>query len=146
MPKNPFYLRKPWNMIIGCVLFAAMFIILSSMFGKWVLIVPPAWIAYVFLNIKIRRYWFLRSKGYFSGSRRRSAWLYEERDGNIIRSLSLPVEKTEPGHYELFFPRDAEWQHLVPDWAKSRRVEIAFRIAEGWKPRDFHLPDDLKAF
>jgi hypothetical protein len=28
----------------------------------------------------------------------------------------------------------------VPSWAWERRSEIAVRIAEGWKSKDFHLP------
>jgi hypothetical protein len=32
----------------------------------------------------------------------------------------------------------------VPGWAHDRREEIALPIAEAWKPKDFHLPNDLK--
>jgi hypothetical protein len=29
-------------------------------------------------------------------------------------------------------------------WAKDPRKEIALRIEEAWKPKDFHLRNDLK--
>jgi len=52
------------------------------------------------------------------------------------------VANTEPGHWELFIPTDSEWRATVPFWARDRRTEIAARIAEGWKLKDFHLPKD----
>jgi len=44
----------------------------------------------------------------------------------------------------LFIPDDAKWRATVPDWAKDRRQEIALRIGEAWKPKDYHLPNELK--
>jgi hypothetical protein len=37
--------------------------------------------------------------------------------------------------------RDLRWW---PEWARDRRKEIALRIGEVWKPKDFHLPNDVK--
>ena len=62
----------------------------------------------------------------------------------IFVALILPVENTEPGHWELFIPDDAKWRATVPDWAKDRHQEIALRIGQAWKPKDFHLPNGLK--
>jgi hypothetical protein len=45
---------------------------------------------------------------------------------------------------KLFIPDDAKWPATVPEWARDRSREIALRIADAWKPTDFHLPYDLK--
>ena len=85
----------------------------------------------------------LNKKGYFSGRRVNEQWVYEEVQGYNVVALILPIANTEPGHWEMFIPTDAEWRTAVPSWAWERRLEIAARIAEGWKPKDFHLPKDL---
>jgi hypothetical protein len=33
---------------------------------------------------------------------------------------------------------------MVPEWARDRRRQIALRIAEHWKAKDFHWPKDLQ--
>jgi|HubBroStandDraft_6_1064221.scaffolds.fasta_scaffold332241_2 hypothetical protein len=70
--------------------------------------------------------------------------VYEERHRHSLVALILPVGNTEPGHWELFIPDDTKWRATVPEWACDRREEIALRIGEAWKPKDFHLPNDLK--
>ena len=86
----------------------------------------------------------LRDRGYFSHWQGPGQWVYEERHGYSLKAFILPIENTEPGHWEMFIPDDAKWRATVPDWARDRRQEIALRIAEAWKPKDFHIPDDLK--
>jgi hypothetical protein len=60
-----------------------------------------------------------------------------------VAALILPVDNTEPGHWEMFIPTDSVWRTTVPSWAWERRLEIATRIAEAWKPKDFHLLNDM---
>ena len=57
--------------------------------------------------------------------------------------LILDLENMEPGHWEMFFPSEKDWRLSAPPWAIERRSEIARRVAEGWRPKDFHLPPDL---
>jgi hypothetical protein len=83
----------------------------------------------------------LRNKGYYAGRQLREHWIYEEVDKFSIAAFLLPVANTEPGHWELFIPDDAKWRTMVPDWAKDRRKQIAVRIAEAWKPKDFHFTE-----
>ena len=72
----------------------------------------------------------LDKKGYFSGRRLNEHWIYEEIQGCDVLALILPV--TRIGHrVELFIPTDSEWRATVPYWARERRTEIAWRIAEG---------------
>ena len=85
----------------------------------------------------------LNKKGYFSGRRLNEHWVYEEMQGRDAVALILPVVRTGHGRVELFIPTDSEWRATVPSWAWERRSEIAARIAEAWKPTDFHLPKDL---
>ena len=84
----------------------------------------------------------LNKKGYFSGRRLKKHWVYEEMQGRDAVALILPVVRTGYGRVELFIPTDSEWRATVPSWAWERRSEIAARIAEAWKPTDFHLPKD----
>jgi hypothetical protein len=85
----------------------------------------------------------LNKKGYFSGRRMNEHWIYEEMQDRKVAALILPIVRTEIGRQELFIPTDAVWRATVPEWARERRSEIAPRIAERWKSRDFHLPNDL---
>jgi hypothetical protein len=85
----------------------------------------------------------LNKKGYFSGRRLHENWIYEEMQDRNVVALILPIVQTEIGRKEIFIPSDSEWRSTVPEWARERRTEIASRIAEGWKPKDFHLPGDL---
>lgn len=139
-----FYNREPWNLIVGFgfVLFLALLILapLVALTSPWVLVLPFLLCAFFFAKAPLVRAVNLRRKGYFGGRRKGDVWVYEERSGRQTLSLSLRVENTEPGHYELFVPNDAEWRASVPPWAQHRRQEIVQRISEEWKPIDVHLP------
>lgn len=136
----PFYNREPWNLVIAVGAFAAGLLAIAVLTTLWLLLVPVALVAFFILKNLLVRTVALRSKGYYAGRRIRDTWVYEEMQGESCVSLTLPVENTEPGHYELFFPTELQWRESVPQWAKNRRVEIANRIAEGWKASDVHLP------
>jgi len=135
--------KLPWNLILGSVLVLAILVGLAQIVGLWLLIALPAWVAYAQLERRLRRRSQLAQRGYFSGRRERDKWVYEELQNGVAVPLVLKVENTEPGHWELFFPNEQEWRQSAPEWAANRRAEIARRISEGWKPRDFHLPGDL---
>jgi hypothetical protein len=118
------------------------FVNLALATSPWLVLVPLTLIVSAFLKQELVRTLSLNRKGYFAGRRYREHWIYEERQGTNIAALMLPVANTGPGHFEMFIPDDGTWRAMVPDWAREQRAEIALRIAEGWKPKDFHLPAD----
>jgi hypothetical protein len=140
----PFYNREPWNLVIGFTAAFAVAISIALATSPWIFLVPLVAWAIVSIRRYFRRKWALRDRGYFGHRHGPNHWVYEERHGYSLAALILPLENTEPGHWELFIPDDAKWRATVPDWARDRRGEIALRIAEAWKLRDFHLPNDLK--
>jgi hypothetical protein len=87
----------------------------------------------------------LNEKGYFSGTRSHERWIYEEMQGRSVVALILPTVQTEIVRKEIFIPTDSESRSTVPEWARERRAEIASRIAEGWKSKDFHLSTERDA-
>jgi hypothetical protein len=140
----PFYNREPWNLVIGFAAAIAVAISIALAVSPWMFLVPLIAWAIVSIRRHFRRKWALRDRGYFSHRHGPNFWVYEERHGYSLVALILPVESTEPGHWELFIPDDIKWRATVPEWARDCRKEIAPRIAEAWKPKDFHLPNDLK--
>jgi hypothetical protein len=139
----PFYNRDPWNLIFGFAGAIAVAVCIALAATPWMLLVPLLVWAVVSNRRHFRRKWALRDKGYFSHRQGQDHWIYEERQGYSLVAFILPVANTEPGHWELFIPDDAKWRATVPVWALDRRKEIALRIAEEWKPKDFHLPSDF---
>lgn len=140
----PFYNREPWNFVIGFAAAIAVVISIALAASSWLLLIPLlAWLA-ASIRRHLLRQWALRDRGYVSHSHGQNFCVYEERHGYSLVALILPVSHTEPGHWELFIPDDAKWRATVPEWARDRRKEIALRIGEAWKPKDFHLPSDLK--
>jgi hypothetical protein len=140
----PFYNREPWNLVIGFAAAFAVGISIALATSPWIFLGPLVAWAIVSIQRYFRRKWALRDKGYFSHWQGPGQWIYEEQHGHSLLALILPIENTEPGHWEMFIPDDAKWRATVPDWARDRRREIALRIGEAWKPKDFHLPNDLK--
>ena len=130
--------RAPWNAVAGVVLIVTILLGLARI-SLWVPFALVALVAVPVLRIWGARFVQLRRKGYFGGRLSRGKWLYEETSDGGVRSLSLPVEYTEPGRHEIFIPSDDEWRASVPEWASARRLEIAHRIAERWKAVDFHM-------
>jgi hypothetical protein len=143
---KPIYYRvDPWNLVIGVVALTIGLVQMARSTTPWILSVPLLMFIYTSVKRETMRSMALRNKGYYPGRRLYDHWLYEEVQKLSVAALVLPVENTEPGHWEMFIPDDAKWRAIVPDWARDRREEIGLRIAEAWKPKDFHLPDDLKA-
>jgi len=105
----------------------------------WILLLPLLICGYRSTRRNTARTTSLRQFGYFPGSQHFKYWIYEERHGYADVALILPIENTEPGHWELYIPQDDLWRQTVPNWAADRRLEIASRIAEGWKAKDFHI-------
>jgi hypothetical protein len=137
-----FFSRDPLSGVFWCVASTVGVISLAWSTTPWIL--WPIFFLWLYVTIarSVTRSMRLNKKGYFSGRRVNEQWIYEEVQGFHVVALILPIANTEPGHWELFIPTDAEWRTTVPSWAWERRSEIAARIAEGWKPKDFHLPKD----
>ena len=138
-----FYNRPPWNLVVAVILIVIAFLQIARHTTLWVLAVPLVLWAYWITSRECRRILQLQRVGYFSGTQIRNHWMYEEREGYATRAMLLPVENTEPGHWELFIPDEETWRDLVPTWAAERRAEIASRIAQGWNAADVHMPADL---
>jgi hypothetical protein len=142
---TPFYNRDAWNSAIGFGVVAALLCALAVSIGPQVVAaIFAGLIALLAALLWIQRFirWRdLRQKGYFGGRRVLDTWVYEERDGAEVRSLTLEMSNTEPGHYELFLPSPSAWRTSVPGWAQDRQQEIVRRIAERLKSRDMHAHD-----
>ena len=142
---SPWYNRPPWNFVVAiCVIVAIVVAIVVAISSEpWLIIIAPAYFLYLYVKLWSCRAIALRAKGYFCGRRLRDKWIYEERAGSAVNTLILDLENMEPGHWEMFFPSEKDWRLSAPPWAIERRSEIARRVAEGWRPKDFHLPPDL---
>ncbi len=141
--KPVFYRVDPWNLVIGVVVITFGFIQIARSTSLWILLAPLLMFLYAFVKRETLRSMSLRNKGYYPGRRLYDHWMYEEVQRYSIVAPLLEVANTEPGHWELFIPDDTKWRATVPEWARDRRREIALRIAERWKPKDFHLPKEL---
>ena len=137
------FTRGPLSGVFWCVAGTVGLVNLARSTTPWIL--WPIFFLWLYLTIyrgavrSVR----LNKKGYFSGRRVDEHWVYEEMQDRDVVALILPIAQTGYGRRELFIPTDSEWRAAVPFWASERRSEIAARIAEGWKPKDFHLPQDL---
>jgi len=136
-----FYNRHPWNLTIALAVFSAALLSLAAATSWWVLIAPFGIAGAIYCWRRIVRFVALSRDGYFSRRTPQSALLYEELHESKIRSFTLKLENTEPGHFELFVPSDVEWKQEVPDWAIGRRIEIAERIAKHMRREDVHITD-----
>lgn len=136
-----FYNRHPWNLIVGFGCLVAVLFWIAVMISPWVVAGIFALIAFLVLKERFIRWRDLRRKGYFGGRQVKGVWVYEERHGAHVRSLTLKMENTEPGHYELFLPSESVWRTSVPAWAQDRQREIVERIAERLDSSDIHASD-----
>jgi hypothetical protein len=140
--RTPFYNRHPGNLWLGMAMLIGILVAIAGATTPWLLLLPLLIWAYQTARRSAMRTTRLQQFGYFSGSRHNTSWIYEERHGNMDVALLLPLSHTEPGHWELYIPKDDVWRKLVPGWAADRRLEIASRIAEGWKAGEVHIPTD----
>ncbi len=136
---SPFYNRDPWNLVIALGTITVLLVLVSAATSWWLLLAPIAIAAAVHSLAQVRRLHALITLGYHSRAIRHARLVYEERSPTWTRSLVFKLENTEPGHYELFVPKEPEWVRSVPDWATKRRVEIAQRIANTWRRDDVHF-------
>lgn len=140
-----FYNRDPWNLIVGFGCLAAVLFWIAVMISPWVVAGIFALIAAAVLKERFIRWRDLRRKGYFGGRRVKEAWVHEERHGTHVRSLTLKMENTEPGHYELFLPSEISMADLSssvgagPPNGIGKEEYLAQMESEGWIQEN--LPD-----
>jgi hypothetical protein len=140
--QSQFYNRIPWYPLLAIATMA--FVVVATATAPWLLLLPIlAWV-YDTVRLYRRRKSQLKNLGYFSGSQYHDYWIYEERRGRSVVALLLPLERTDPNLRELFIPDEDMWRKTVPCWAADRRVEIALRIAESWKPAHFHFVEPTR--
>lgn len=136
---SQFYSRIPWYPLLAIATMA--FVVVVTTTAPWLLLLPILTWVYGTIRLHTRRKSQLKKFGYFSGSQYRDYWIYEELHGRSIVALLLPLERSDPNLRELFIPDDDAWRKTVPCWAADRRVEIALRIGETWKPAHFHFSE-----
>jgi hypothetical protein len=128
--KERFYQRRPWPFVFFVVWGLFALASLADHFGWWIVPGLLTLIGMKMMHFRIVRLLSLRRRGYFPGSLGNGGWVYEERDGHAVRTLTLPIERYDRGEWELIVPTEDEWRRAMPEWALDRRREIVLRIAE----------------
>lgn len=90
----------------------------------WLLIlllplIPAFWLVYY-----LRRYYRLRSRGFWVAREGRDNILYEERVDGTTRRLLVQGEMMTPGPHLIYVPNEEDWLKQMPEWAHGRRFEI----------------------
>lgn len=134
-----FYNRHPWNLVIGFTSVGGIVVAMAAMTSWWFLMAPVGLIAILHLWRQAQRVYGLATRKYHVDTIEVDRLRYEERSATGRRFFTLALNNTEPGRYELFVPDERDWARKVPEWAQSRRAEIAMRIATSWRCEDVHV-------
>jgi hypothetical protein len=84
----------------------------------------------------------LSRRGYFTGARVGTFWVYEELHDGVIQSIELPLDYVGRGEYDIHVPGEREWTASMPDWARGRRGEIIERLQSVFKRSQIHVDAD----
>jgi hypothetical protein len=66
----------------------------------------------------------LSRRGYFTGQRVGTHWVYDELQDGVIESIELLLDYAGRGEYDIHIPGPQDWRNLMPAWARDRREEI----------------------
>jgi hypothetical protein len=94
-----------------------------------------------FWGVTLRRR-ALVGRGYFTGMRVGTNWVYQELHAGEVLSLELPLEYVGRGEYVIHIPGEGKWLAAMPDWAKSRRAQIVERLQTVFKRSQIHFDPD----
>jgi hypothetical protein len=83
-------------------------------------------------------------RGFFTGMRVGTNWVYQELHAGEVVSLELPLEYVGRGEYDIHVPGEGDWLAAMPDWAKSRRAEIVERLQLVFKRSQIHFGPDAR--
>ena len=84
----------------------------------------------------------LLRRGYFTGRRVGTHWVYDELQAGVIESLELPLEYVGRGEYDIHIPGQQDWRKPCRPWARERREEIVERLATVFKRSQIHFDPD----
>ena len=85
-------------------------------------------------------------RGYFSGRRVGTHWVYEELHDQVITSLRFPLEYVGRGAYDIHVPDENAWPAVMPEWARAQREQVLTRLQTVFKFSQIHVESDPAAF
>lgn len=95
----------------------------------------------MFWRASLRKRELLR-RGYYTGRRVGTHWVYDELQDGLIESLEFPLEYIGRGEYDIHIPGQRTWRHGMPPWARERRAEIVERLQTVFKRSQIHFDPD----
>jgi len=84
----------------------------------------------------------LSRRGYYTGRRIGTHWVYDELQAGVIESIELPLNYAGRGEYVIHVPGPQDWCTVMPAWARDRRDEIIERLATVFKRSQMHFEPD----
>ena len=81
-------------------------------------------------------------RGYYTGRRVGTHWVYDELQDGVIESIDLPLDYAGRGEYEIHVPGPQDWRNVMPAWARERREEIVERLATVFRRSQMHFEPD----
>ena len=81
-------------------------------------------------------------RGYYTGRRVGTYWVYDELQDGVIESLELPLDYVGRGEYDIHIPGQQDWRTGMPPWARDRREEIIERLLTVFKRSQIHFDPD----
>lgn len=112
-----------------CLLIAG----LCELFGKvvlWLLLAGSLALVVLLIVTAIQRCRQFRTKGYEVLVTGEHDFVYKEQHEGGVRELQLPGDLIEVGHPVYTRLSWENWAMIVPDWARTRQLEIEARIHE----------------
>ena len=97
---------------------------------------PFLWVVY-----QLRRFFRLRTRGFFVSREGRNSIEYEERRAGVTQRLIIYGEPMVSAPYVVYVPDEEEWQKEMPEWAHGRRGEILenIKLALGTKNYEYDM-------
>lgn len=96
-----------------------------------------------FWRATLRKRELLR-RGYYTGSRVGTHWVYQEVQSGEVVSLEFPLEYVGRGEYDIRVPGEGGWSASMPEWARNRRAEILERLQSVFKRSQIHTEPDAR--
>ncbi len=83
------------------------------------LFAPVGWLIYF-----VRRFYSLRSLGFWVAGSGRDAFEYQEPNDGRVERLTIGGEMIIGGPDVVYVPTEEEWNQRMPQWDRGRREEI----------------------
>jgi len=90
-----------------------------------VLVYPVFWLIY-----ELRRFYRLRTRGFWAFREGRDNITYEERRNSSIQRLTIYGEMMYRAPHVIYVPNEEEWERKMPEWAQGRRAEILENVQQ----------------